>query len=134
MTVLGREGPAMRRQHPRIAEPLFRLGEDAVPQMVDEVEGDHRLQHRHMHLLTFSGALAMEQRHANGRGENIAADLVTHRHRHVTRRPAGTAIERSKAALTLDDIVERRTVAKHAILAKSGGRGIDDARIACRER
>ena len=50
----------MLGQHARIAEPLFRLGENAVPEMVDEVEGDHRLQHRDMHFLAFAGALAME--------------------------------------------------------------------------
>jgi len=65
MPVLGRERPAMRGEHTRITEALFRLRQHAVPEMIDQVEGDHRLQHWNMHLLPFVGALTMEQCHAD---------------------------------------------------------------------
>ena len=60
VTILGRERPAVLGQHPRIAEALFRLGKDAVPKMVDEVEGDHRLEHRNVDFLAFASALPVE--------------------------------------------------------------------------
>src|SRR6516225_3785757 len=134
VTVLGGKRPAMRRQHPRIAEPLFGFGEDAVPEMVDEVEGDHRLEHRNMDFLPFAGALAVKQRHADRRGENIAADLVAYRHRHIAGFATDAAVERGKTALPLDHVVEGRAVAMHRLLAEAGGGGVDEARVAGRER
>lgn len=51
--VLRGEGPAIGHQRPLVAEASLRLVERARPEVLDEVEREHRLEHRHLHLLPF---------------------------------------------------------------------------------
>ena len=50
MPVLGREGAPQRRERALVAELAGRLIESPLPEMLDQVEREHGLQHRHLHL------------------------------------------------------------------------------------
>ena len=127
---LGRIGPAMAGQHARIAGVLRPRGERRLPQVVDDVERDHRLQHRHVHDLPLAGPFAPDQSGGDGRRQIDAAELVGERVRDEPRLSVGLADQPGNAALALDHVVECRTFAPRAVLVVAGGVGVDDARIA----
>ena len=95
--VLGRIGPPVRRQHPRIADALFRLAQRAVPQVLDQRERQNRLHHRQMDFLALAGSLAMEQRHADHRRQRRAGQLVDHHRREIARRAVRAGVQRGDA-------------------------------------
>ena len=100
--------PAMRRQHARIAHAAFRFSNVRPPQMLDQQKGQRGFQHRHVDFLALAGPLAMEQRHADHRGQHLPGQLV-HQHRgRVARRTIRPGVQRRQAADPLDQIVERR--------------------------
>ena len=133
VAILRRVWPPMRRQHARIAEAEFRLIEHRAPQMLDQQERQHRLEHRHMHFLALSGAFAVKQRHADHRRQHLAGQLVHHDARHVTRRAIRSGIQRGKSAHSLDHVVKRGMVLLAASFAESRRAGIDEALVALRE-
>ena len=130
IAVLGFERPAMRRQHARVTQTFFRFVQRAVPQMLDEHEVQHRFHHRHMHFLALAGALPMEQRHADHRGQHVSGQLVGCHGGEIARRPIRPGVQRRHAAEALDQIVIGRIFLRRAALAKAGGTGMDDARVA----
>src|SRR6185437_5224155 len=120
----------MWREHPGISQPLLGLRQDAVPEMLHHVEGDHAFKHRHVHFLSDAGALAAGERHADCAGEHLAHELVAYRHRHEARLASDSRVEPGEARLALDDVIISRSIAIRASLAETGGRSIDDAGIA----
>ena len=129
-TVLRRIGPAMRGHHARIPHAFLRLAQAGVLHVLDQDEVEHRLHHRHMDLLALAGALAVEQRHADHRGQHMTAHLVGDHGREIARRAVRAGVERGDAADALDQIVEGRALLHRAAFAEAAGAGEDDARIA----
>src|SRR5262249_8748607 len=84
--------------------------ECSAPKMLEIVEGENRLEHGHLHLLSQAGALSCVQGHANARGKYIPAELVNDDRWIETRLAVHLTHQGGDAALALDDVIERREV------------------------
>ena len=88
-----------------------------------------------MHLLAEAGALAPVERHSDGGGEDMAAELVGDGARHVARlATVAHGVQCGEAAHTLDHVVEGRAVSMPPILTEAGGAGMDEPQVARRQR
>ena len=136
VAVLRRVGLAVLRQQADVADARGqRRVECAAPEMLEVIEREDRLEHRHVHFLAEPGLLALVQRHADRRGEHVAAQLVDDDRRVETRAVAvDLRHQRRDAALALDHVVVGGVVAVGPVLAIARAEPVDEARIALRQR
>ncbi len=123
-------GPAQRRQHARIAGGPARRLEVLAIQMLDQVEGHHRFEHRHFHQRALA-ALALAP--GNGRRDrqrrHQPAGLVGRDGGEVAHGAGLRRHQRGIAGQALDDVVVGRAAAIGAILGKTQQAHIDQARM-----
>src|ERR1035437_7224811 len=129
----------MRTAHGRelalVTEPGLGGVEYAILQMLDEVDGDHRLEHRYVDLLPFAGALAMQQSKQDRRSEDETYGFVRHRKGHKAGRAVHALGQAGDAACALNDIVESGPAVLAAVSAVTARTRIDQPwidRLKCR--
>ena len=123
----------MGRQCTPVAEAAF-VAERTGPQMLDQVERQHGFEHRYLHLLPATRALAAEQGHADGGGEKHAAQFVSHDCGQVAGYARGQMHHIGQSALALNHIIVCRPIAIRSVRAVSRRRGVYQAGIALCKR
>ncbi|MFT3855099.1 MAG: hypothetical protein QM733_20545 [Ilumatobacteraceae bacterium] len=123
---------AGRRHDPAVARRL--AGHRGARQVLDEVEREHRVEHRHLDALAPAGAFAVEKRGQHGGDDRLPGDLVGDDRGEEHRRADGALVERWHPGSRLDDVVVRRPV----LLRRSGAEAlrlaVDEPRPRSRRR
>ena len=131
--VPGAVGAAARRERTRVAHRAPRRLVGLPVEMLEHVEGDQRLEHRHLDALAFAGLRAVQQgrehRHRDVQSGYLVGDdgidvarLAVHR------------LERREPRDRLDHVVVGGLVSVWTRTAESPGPAVDDSRIACAHR
>ena len=63
----------MGREYPAVTHAQIGPVERCAPEMLDQIEVDHRIHHRHVYLLPVAGALAPDEGHRDGRCLDVTA-------------------------------------------------------------
>src|SRR5579884_3541691 len=115
--------PARARIAHRIAP--FAVGPDKAPGL----DRQGAAQQRQAEILALAAALAVVERGGDAVGGERRGEIVEHRAEYELRRVGRAALEHGDAAEALQDLVEPALVAERSLVAITGNRAIDEARI-----
>ena len=87
-----------------------RAGDRRCGQVLDEIERQHRVEHRNLNLLTLTGAIAVYERSENPVGDHYAGELVADQCRHERGDAQDVVIQRRETGEGLDDVVIGRGI------------------------
>lgn len=122
------------RELARVATTVQRRFEREPAQVIAQHEGRHGFEHRHVHALAPTRALARHEAGEDGVHASEPDNAVGHRGRHVAghaARSLGNQVRQGRRPL--NQIVVGRARGIRAILAEAEQPGIDDARIERRD-
>ena len=121
----GAERPAERRQQAVVAEVADGRLEGVAPLVVEQVEGDHRLQHRHLDDLALAGAQPVHQGGQHRLGDRHPAHLVGDDRGQVAGLAGHLAHQPGQARAGLDGVVVGGPTGVGPLGAEAVGHAVD---------
>ena len=94
--------------------------------MLDEVERQHGVEHRHLDALALAGALPVEQRRQHRLDDGQRGHLVAERRRHEVGHAERGGVQPRVAGEGLDDVVVGREVGGTAVAAEAVRLAVDE--------
>jgi len=122
-------GPAVFHHRALVACRSDRRLEALAGGVLDQVEADEALQHRHLDQLALAQPVAGEQRGDGGVHRELGADLVADRGVDEPRRAVAAALHRGHAREALDDIVIGRSRSVGPVLPEADQGDVDQPRV-----